>query len=431
MAGVENERVIEQSHAVVDGVDISGHWNRMFEQRVSTTYDTDLLDKVTDLPGAESMGWCYQCAKCVGVCPVDIVGGDYGPRKIFRKLQTGVDLFTNSDLWMCTSCMNCLRVCPKEVDMIKIMPAVREQVLLEGTAPLELQRALENTFRYGNPLGEPARKRADWISEAGVPVPILKDLGRAVDILWYVECYPAYHPRGKDASRALARVMTALGLDFAILGIEEKCTGDTQRLAGEKGLFDELTEYNLKTLRKYQFKRIVVSDPHAYNAMKNEWPKFNQGGDFEVLHYTELLAPLVGQMKFEQPLDLTVTYHDPCFLGRHNGVYAPPRQIVSAIPGVRMIEMPRCRENGFCCGGGGGGMWLDSFTSERNKERMSDRRVKEAVEAGADTLAICCPYEPSRFEDAVKATGSDGKLIVRDVIELVDEAMDLKTKYGG
>ncbi len=415
--------MLEKQHAVVDGVDISGHWNRMFEQRVSTTYDTDALDKVTQVPGAESMGWCYQCAKCVGVCPVDIVGGDYGPRKIFRKLQTGVDLFESTDLWMCTSCMNCLRVCPKEVDMIQIMPAVREQVLLEGSAPVELQKALESTFRYGNPLGEPARKRADWVADAGVPVPVIKQLGRPVDILWYVECYPAYHPRGKDASRALARVMTALDLDFAILGTEEKCTGDTQRLAGEKGLFEELTEYNLKTLAKYEFKRIVVSDPHAYNAIKNEWPKFSQGGQYEVLHYTELLAPLLSQLEFRRELDLSITYHDPCFLGRHNGVYDAPRQLLRAIPGVKLIEMPRCRENGFCCGGGGGGMWLDSFTSQRNKERMSDRRVNEAVEAGANALAICCPYEPSRFEDAVKATGSDGNIVVRDVIELLDEAM--------
>lgn len=421
MAGVEPERIFEKEHAVVEGMDISGQWNRMFEQRTEFDFDTSNLDKVTDIEGAESMGWCYQCAKCIPVCPVDIVGGEYGPAKIYRKLQRGGNLFEDSDLWMCTSCMNCLRVCPKEVDMIKIMPAVREQVLLEGSAPVELQKALENTFRYGNPLGEPARKRPEWTGLAGVPVPLIKELGRPVDILWYVECYPSYHPRGKDASRALARIMTALGLDFAILGAEEKCTGDTQRLAGEKGLFEELTEYNLKTLGKYEFKRIVVSDPHAYNAIKNEWPKY--GGDYEVLHYTELLAPLMDKLTLQKSLDYTLTYHDPCFLGRHNNVYEAPRQVLSALPGLKMIEMPRCRENGFCCGGGGGGMWLDSFTGQRNKERMSDRRVREAVEAGANALAICCPYEPSRFEDSVKATGNDGQVIVRDIAELVDEAM--------
>jgi Fe-S oxidoreductase len=392
----------------------------MFEQRVIWDYTPELIDKVTAVEGGESFGWCYQCAQCVPVCPVDIVG-DYGPRKIFRKVQTGMDLFQSPDLWQCTTCMNCLRVCPKEVNMIQIMPAVREQAVLDGYVPSELQQAFENTLKYGNPLGESPRKRADWAKDAGVPVPLLAEIKRPVDVLWYVECYPSFHPRGKDASRALARVLNVLGVDFAILGVEEKCTCDSQRLAGEKGLFEELAEQNLKTLRKYKFNRILVTDPHALNAFRKEYPKL--GGSFEVVHYTTFLAPLLAKLRLEKRLPYTVTFHDPCYLGRHNGEFEAPRRLIEALPGVRLAEMGRCRENSYCCGGGGGGMWLDGFMSEHVTERLSERRVREAVETGAGVLAVCCPYEVSRFEDAVKSTGNEGKLLVRDIIELVVEAM--------
>jgi Fe-S oxidoreductase len=417
---VDPERIREKEHAVQDGIDISGHWNRMFEQRVIWDYPTEMMDKVTELEGGASLGWCYQCAQCVPVCPVDIVG-DYGPRKIVRKVQVGMDLFESPDLWQCTTCMNCLRVCPKEVDMIQIMPAVREQAVLNGKAPPELQQVFQNTFEYGNPLGEATRKRADWAKEAGVEVPILGQIKRPVDVLWYVECYPSYHPRGKDASRALARVLHVLGVDFGILGVEEKCTCDSQRLAGERGLFEEFAEQNIKTLKKYKFTRILVTDPHALNAFRKEYPRY--GGDFEVIHYTTFLAPLMARLELKKRLDYNVTFHDPCYLGRHNGEFEAPRRMIQALPGVRLTEMWRCRENSYCCGGGGGGMWLDGFMSDHVTERLSEKRVREAVETGADVLAVCCPYEVSRFEDAVKSTGNEGKLLVRDIIELVIEAI--------
>ncbi len=417
---VDKHQIIEKQKAVVDGIELTSEWNRMFEQRVVWDYDLTYMDKITALEGGESLGWCYQCGQCVPVCPVDIVGS-YGPRKIFRNVQAGANLFEDPDLWQCTTCMNCLRVCPKEVNMIKIMPAVREQAVLEGNVPAELQKAFENTFEYGNPLGESQRKRADWVKGAGVEVPIMAQVKRPVDILWYVECYPSYHPRGLDASGALARVLHSLAVDFGILGVEEKCTCDSQRLAGERGLFEEFAEQNIKTLKKYKFKKIMVTDPHALNAFRKEYPKFN--GNFDVLHYTTFLAPLMSQLKFTKTLNLKVTFHDPCYLGRHNGEYEAPRDMLKAIPGVALMEMGRCRENSYCCGGGGGGMWLDSFMADHVTERLSEKRVREAVETGAEVLAVCCPYEVSRFEDAVKSTGNEGKLIVRDIIELVDEAM--------
>ncbi len=417
---VGKEQIREKESVVVDGIELTREWNRMFDQRIVVDYDTAFMDKITSLDGGESLGWCYQCAQCVPVCPVEIVG-DYGPRKIYRKVQAGLDLFNDDDLWQCTTCMNCLRVCPKEVDMIQIMPAVREEAVLEGYVPAELQEAFENTFEYGNPIGKSPRKRADWAKEAEVEVPIMAQIKKPVDVLWFVECYPAYHPRGKDASLALARILHTLGIDFGILGVEEKCTCDSQRLAGEKGLFEEFAQENIRTLKKYKFEKILVTDPHALNAFRNEYPTY--GGEFDVIHYTTFLAPLVKSLKLKNKLNYKVTFHDPCYLGRRNGEFDAPRQMIESIPDVQLIEMGRCRENSYCCGGGGGGMWLDSFMADHVIERLSERRVREAVETEADVLAVCCPYEVSRFEDAVKSTGNEGKLIVRDIIELVDGAM--------
>ncbi len=417
---VDKKQIIEKESVVVDGVTLTADWNRMFEQRTLFEYDTSTLDKVTDIAGAESMGWCYQCGQCIPVCPVNNVG-NYGPMRIFRDLQVGIDLLTSDTLWECTTCMNCLRVCPKSVDMIKIMPAIREQAVLAGNVPEELQKAFTNTFEYGNPLGESQKKRADWVQQAGVPVPIMKDIKRPVEVLWFVESYPAYHIRGKQASAAVARIFNTLKVDFGILGIEEKDTCDSQRLAGEVGLFEEFAEYNIKTLKKYQFNKLLVTDPHALNAFKKEYPK--HGGDFNVVHYTTFLAPLMSKINFTKKLKYKVTFHDPCYLGRHNGEYEAPRQILNGIPGLELIEMGRCREQSYCCGGGGGGMWLDGFMADQVTERLSENRVKEAVETGADVLAVCCPYEVSRFEDAVKSTGNEGKLLVKDIAELMDEAM--------
>lgn len=414
--------VVEKDSVTIRGVELKGQWNRMFEPRVIDDYDLTHLDMVSSLDGGESIDFCYQCGKCVPVCPVDVVG-NYGPRKIYRKLQLGVNLVEDPDLWLCTTCMNCLRVCPKEVNMIKIMPAVREVAVNENKVPPELQKAFENTAKYGNPLGENPRRRAEWTKEAGIPVPILAQLKRPVDILWYVSTYTSYHPRGKDAARAMARTLSSLGIDWGILGTEEKDDGDSQRLAGEKGLFEMLAEQNIATFNKYQFNKMVVSGPHEFNAFKNIYPKY--GGTFEIEHYTQFLRPFIPQLreKMQMPLNVKVTFHDPCYLGRHNGEYDAPRDLLKAIPGVELIEMGRCRENGYCCGGGGGGMWTDSFSRDYTKMRLSDRRVMEAVETGADVLAVCCPFEVSRFEDAAKATGNSGKLVVRDIIEMIDEAI--------
>ena len=416
---VEKEQATVASTISGREVELTTVWNRMFEPRVLTDIGPDGFSAISALPGGESLEWCYGCGKCVPVCPVDMVG-DYGPRKIHRKVQTGTQLLADADLWLCTTCANCLRVCPKQVDMIAIMPAVREAALTDAAVPAELQDVFEKTFRHGNALGQNQRRRAQWADSAGVPVRILAKDPSPVDVLFYVEDYWSFHPRGQDAARAFARVASALDIDWAILGPEEKTLGDSQRLAGERGLFDALVADVATVLAKYDFARIVTPDPHAFNALVKEYPR--RGHSFEALHYTQLLAPLVGQIDWARELDLRVTFHDPCYLGRQNGEYDAPRTLLKAIPGVQLVEMGRCRENAYCCGGGGGGMWLDSFTKDHTTERLSERRVREAAQTDADVLVVCCPYEVSRFTDAAKATGNE-QLRVCDIVELIDEAM--------
>jgi Fe-S oxidoreductase len=417
-------KVVEKEQAVVDGVDISGHWNRMFEQRVITEYTPELIEKIASIPGAESFADCYQCAKCVAVCPVDVVG-NYAPRKLYRYAQTGIDLTEAPELWLCTTCANCLRVCPKEVNMVDIMPATREQAILDGKfVPNELQQAFEATATSGNPLGKPQRKRGAWTKELeDIEVPVFRDLDRPVDVLWYVGSYPSYHPRGIDAAKAAARIFTALGIDFAILGKEEKDDADSQRLAGEKGLFEMMAEHNIETFNKYEWNEMVVTGPHELNAFKNVYPK-KFGFERPVSHYTTFLVRHMDKLKplLKHPVEMKVTYHDPCYLGRHNGEYEAPRQLLRAIPGVELVEMARNRENGYCCGGGGGGMWMDSFTAKHTSMRLSEKRAMEAASTGANVLSVACPFEVSRFEDAVKSTGNE-HVSVLDILELLDKSM--------
>ena len=423
---IEKDRIVEKEEAMLEGMNIGGRWNRMYEPRVITDFTIENKERVYLTKGAESFANCYQCAQCVGVCPVEHAtnGLGYGPRKLVRWTETGMDLFTSPNLWLCTTCMNCLRVCPKEVNMIKIMPAIREQALMDGFVPEELEKALMNSSKYGNPLGKPARKRDAWTKDLEyVEVPVFKSLENKVDFLWFVGDYTSYHPRGNDAAKAMARVFKRLGINYAILGAEEVSDGDSQRLVGEKGLFEDLAMKNMEAFEKYEdkFDEIVVTGPHALNAIKNEYPKLEGAKHRKVRHYTQLLVDYIDKMQFTREVNVKITFHDPCYLGRHNGEYEAPRKLLRAIPGVELVEMGRCKENGYCCGGGGGGMWTDSYSRDYTSERLSERRVREAAETGANLLAVTCPFEISRFEDAAKSTKND-HILVRDIIELLDFA---------
>lgn len=394
---------------------------------------------------------CLQCGACTGVCPFGYLM-DFPPRKMIAALRADMfDTVLDSDtIWMCVSCYACAEVCPAKIPLTAaLMTRAKEESLLAGKIPPELQDALENSQRYGNPLGESPRKRTDWTQGIEPEVTVMQKARRPVEVLWFVGDYASYHPRVQRVSRALAQVLNALRVDFGILGPEEHSDGDSQRLAGERGLFEMLAEKNGQAFGKYQFNEIITTDPHAYNAIKNEYPAL--GICYPVRHYTEFLAERLDQLRplLKQEIAATVTYHDPCYLGRVNGVYDAPRLLLSAIPGVRLVEMAHSRETSLCCGGGGGGMWLDGFQWEKAHVRLSEWRVREALSAhpavdvlvpapskpkrdgrpkvvadsGAQILAVACPYETPRFEDAVKTVEEASGLIVKDIAELLAEAM--------
>ncbi len=371
---------------------------------------------------------CIQCGTCAGTCPYGEVM-DHPPRKIIGLLRAGLleEVYTSEGLLNCVACYACKAKCPRQIDLTGVLlPLVKEQVLLNRPElPAELQKALENMLRYGNPMGESPRKRAAWTKSDGVPVRIFHDDARPAEVLWLVECYNSYYPRGQQISRATAKLFHALGVDFAILGPEEKCIGECGRLAWEPGLFNTLAEYNLKTFEKYEFSRIVTSSPHAYDTLRHRYRDYGFAAPLEhtVTYFAQQLERLRPLLK--KKLNYTVAYHDSCCLGRHNSHYDEPRALLAAIPGVKLVEMTHTRINTLCCGGGGGGMWLDTYYKTKGMDRLSERRVKEAAETGADVLAIACDYEFSRFEDALKVLGLDQQMVVRDVTELLAEAMEV------
>ena len=378
-------------------------------------------------PTGERLRLCLECGNCSGICPFGYLMA-YPPSRMIAMLRAGrFDKLLETDtIWMCVSCFACTAVCPSKVPLtFGLMTSIKEELLLAGNVPAELHTALQNSQRYGNPLGESPRKRSDWINGIQPEVKILAKAKQPVDLLWFVGDYASYHPRVQSATKAFARILNALGVDFGILGPEENSDGDSQRLAGERGLFEMLAEKNGKVFSKYRFNKIITTDPHAYNAIKNEYPRL--GISYPVQHYSEYLAERIDQLKslMKHEVKAKVTYHDPCYLGRANEIFDQPRDLLTAIPGVELVEMAHHHTNSLCCGGGGGGMWLDGFQWEKAHVRLSDWRVREALSVGADVLAVACPYEAPRFEDAAKTMPGADQLKVRDIAELLAEAMGI------
>lgn len=376
-------------------------------------------------PRGEQLRLCLECGNCSGICPFGYLM-TYPPSRLIAMLRA--DRFNKvletDTVWMCVSCYACTAVCPSKIPLtLGLMTSVKEELLLAGNVPAELQTALANSQRYGNPQGESPRKRADWAKDVKPDVAIMAQAKRPVDVLWFVGDYPSYHPRVQSTTKAVAKVLNALEVDFGILGPDESSDGDSQRLAGERGLFEILAGKNGKTFSKYQFNKIITTDPHAYNAFKNEYPQL--GISYPIQHYTEYLIERLDQLKplLKHEVKAKVTYHDPCYLGRANGVFDQPRALLRAIPGVELVEMAHHHANSLCCGGGGGGMWLDGFQWEKAHVRISDWRVREAMTSGANILAVACPYETPRFEDAVKSMNGGGQLIVKDIAELLAESI--------
>ena len=425
------------------------------ETQESISINKAFMNSIFEYPNGLRLKTCIQCGTCAGACPFGM-WMEYTPRKIIHALKMNEfeDVLKSERTWMCVSCFACANACPQEIPLADVlMTRLKEELLLAGNVPAELQEALENSQRYGNPMGNSPRKRSEWARGITPEIPILGREHRSVDVLWFVGDYASYHPAAIGATVAFAKILQALGVNFGILGSQENSDGDSQRLAGERGLFELLAEKNGQLFDKYEFKEIVTTDPHAFNAFKNEYPKL--GINYPVKHYTQFLAGHLADLTLmlKKEIDAVVAYHDPCYLGRVNEIYEQPRMLISAIPGVKLIEMSHSRSNSLCCGGGGGGMWLDGFTWDIAETRTSEWRVQEMVaakpvedfisvleESGKASkkngksavqtpekriLAVACPYEKPRFEDAFKVIAAAEGMVVMDIAEMLATSMGI------
>jgi Fe-S oxidoreductase len=365
--------------------------------------------------GGEQLKLCYQCGLCSSICPWNLVR-TFLVRKTMHQAQMGLVEFEAEEAWLCATCRACVERCPRGVEIIDVMRAIRRTIVETGIGPVPdaLRITIKNISGVGNPLGEEREKRADWAKDLDV-----KAFTEGTELLYFPCCIPAYDPRGKKVAQAIVRILKKAEIDFGILGTEETCCGESVRKAGNEALFQSLAQSNITVFTEKGVQKILTTSPHCYNTFKNEYHELD--GKFEVIHYTQYFAQLIkeGRLKFSKELNKRVTYHDSCYLGRHNGIYDEPREVLQSIPGLELVEMRDSRENSLCCGGGGGRIWMDT----KKEERFSDLRVDQAIEAGAQALVASCPYCILNFEDSVLTMDKADVLEVKDISELVQEAI--------
>jgi len=367
--------------------------------------DGDGSNGHTRLPGHFQPSWLSPeqvaaAAKKSGGSERPLIGGTINPET----------------LWSCTTCGACVDQCPVLIEHVpKIIDMRRALVLEEGSMPKQAEAALRNIENVANPYGISQQTRGDWAKDLGVQ--FAKDKPDA-EYLYWVGCAASFDDRAKTIATALCRILQAGGIDFAILGTEEKCNGDPARRIGNEYLFQERAKDNVETLKKYNVRKIIASCPHCFNTFANEYGDF--GGDYEVLHHSQVIDRLLkdGKITLEQSIDETITYHDSCYLGRWNDIFAPPRDILERIPGLKVVEMARSRSEGMCCGAGGGRMWM-----EEEQPRVNHKRVEQAVETKATKVATACPFCLSMFDEGIASRQLQDKLAVDDIAVWVARAM--------
>ena len=418
------------------------------------------IGKIEDMSwkGMLDLATCTECGRCQSQCPAWATGKPLSPKMIILELRDHAFakapyLLASSDearaklpeavraeaerpiigdadahgvihpdeLWSCTNCGACVEECPVDIEHIDHIAGMRRyQVLVESAFPTEAATMLKNLENKGDPWGMGESRRTDWMSDLGFEVPVVDGkIGDEVEYLFWVGCAGALEDRAKKTTRAIAQLLHTAGVNFAVLGPAETCTGDPARRMGNEFVFSMLAQQNIETLNEAGARKIVASCPHCFNTIAREYPQL--GGNYEVIHHTQLLARLVadGQIEPVTPIEEKVTYHDPCFLGRHNRVFTPPREIMEQVPGVQAQEMHRCKERGFCCGAGGARMWME----ERIGKRINTERIDEALGTDPDTISTGCPFCLVMLGDAVAAKQGSGEakesLAVVDVAQLL------------
>jgi len=390
---------------------------------------------------------CTKCGKCHEACPAAASGYPLSPRDLVLDLReqsegtfgirgwlTVPPLFASDEnllgnpirpetVWSCMQCMACVEICPVGIEHVPIINHLRRRLVDKGEMDGQLQATLETIYESGNSFGEPKRKRGRWAKELEFDV---KDARKEpVEIIWFVGDFASLDPRNIRVTQALARILHHAGVDFGILYEGERNAGNDVRRAGEEGLFTDLAESNIEAISACEFDRILTSDPHSFNTLKNEYPAL--GGTWDVVHHSQFLLELFssGALTPRKELGRRVTYHDPCTLGRYNGVYDEPRALIAAT-GCDLIEMQRTRDNSFCCGAGGGRIWMSEL-KDPDAPRPSESRIHEATALErVSTFVVCCPKDVTMYEDAVKTSGHEGEIEVRELTELVLESLELE-----
>jgi Fe-S oxidoreductase len=394
---------------------------------------------------------CTKCGKCHEACPANATGRPLSPRDVILELRehandalrtttiggvlgglldrtarldgfdlavVGTDHVRSDSVWSCMQCNACVEICPVAIEQAPIINQLRRHLVEQGELDSNLKSTLRVIRKSGNSFGENRRKRGRWTQELDFKI---KDArAEPVDVLWFVGDYASFDPRSQTITRSLARILRDGGVDFGILYDGEGNSGNDVRRVGEEGLFEELAAQNIEQLGECDFNRIVTSDPHSLNTLRNEYPDL--GGSWTIVHHSALLLELIeaGRLDVHNTLPHRVTYHDPCYLGRINGGYDAPRRILEQL-GCTLLEMPRNRDNSFCCGAGGGRIWI---ADKPGQERPSENRIREAVSLpGVEVFVVSCPKDVTMFEDAIKTSGNAGRIELRELTELVEEAM--------
>jgi Fe-S oxidoreductase len=366
--------------------------------------------------GGDAFKLCFQCGLCDVVCPWNRVR-IFSMRKIVREAAFGMTDIESEDIWRCTTCGRCPQQCPRDVKQIESGVALRRIATEYGVFPTAARpiRAVRGSLMgEGNPMNEARKNRANWAEGLSV-----KTFTEGMEILYFPGCYLCYDPRLKKVARATADILNRTGVDFGILGAKENCCGESIRKTGDEEVFKRLAKENIKTFIDHGVKKILVSSPHCYHTFKNEYPEFRV--NFEVVHISQYLTELIrkGALELKKEYAKKVTYHDPCYMGRHNGIYDEPREVLKSVPGLDLIEMPESRVDSLCCGGGGGRIWMETLKGER----FSDFRLEQAIAVGAEVLVTSCPYCIANFEDSRSTIGVADNIVIKDITEIIQEAI--------
>jgi len=391
---------------------------------VETVADFKEIIDVIKANGGEAFKLCYQCGLCDTVCPWNRVR-TFSMRKIVRQATFGLTEIESEDIWRCTTCGICPQQCPRDVKQIESGVSLRRIATEYGVFPASvrpIRTVSASLIGEGNPLNEERKNRGKWAEGLSV-----KTFAEGMEILYFPGCYLSYDPRLKKVAGATAHILNTAGVDFGILGSKENCCGESIRKTGDEELFKRLARENIKTFVDNGVRKILVSSPHCYHTFKNEYPEFMV--NLEVVHISQYIFDLIreGRLEIKKEYGKKVTYHDPCYLGRHNGIYDEPRAVLKKIPGLELNEMPDSQKDSLCCGGGGGRIWMETPKGER----FSDLRLEQAVGIGAEVLVTSCPYCITNFEDSRLALPDDkdaeigdGEVIeIKDITEIIREVI--------